>query len=176
MPYRITIEKYMPLFPEYWTNIYWVNALDMPTAQAVVPALINAEKALYTNVVTITKARVDDGVPGTDVFSTSIHNVVGTRATPASEMMPLFVVLRVDFGSLDGGRPSRKYLRGVLWETDGTHASLNAPLLTLAANYGLAVVGTAVCDPQGFDLNSAAPWSAPAMRQLRRGSKRKVIP
>lgn len=176
MPYRITIEKYMAAVSEYWVNVYWVSALDMPTALAKVTPLVNAEKALYGAGVTITKSRVDDGDPNTDVSTTVVHNIAGTRTGMTGDQLPLWVTARVDFSATDGGRPSRKYLRGVLWETETSMTTLIAGMSTLLANYGLAVVSEGVCDPQGFDLTVAAPFMSPQMRQLRRGSKKKVIP
>lgn len=178
MPYRITVEKYNPAFAEYWTNVYWALVNTLSDASVVADSIVTAERPLYVPSTTITKARLDDGMPDTEVFQTNIYNQAGTRDTTGlGDLVPLFVVDRVDFGTV-GGRPSRKYLRGGLCEADvGAAGALSTARLTLLANYGLAIVGgTGICDVDGQDLTVAAPWRQAAMRQLRRGSKKKVTP
>jgi hypothetical protein len=176
MPFRVTTEKYFATAGEYWTNVYWVAANTMADAITAANSLCTAELALYYNHTVLTKARIDDGNENTDISNTVIKNQTGTRGANTTDMLPLFICARVDFGATDGGRPSRKYLRAVLAEGDTGMAALTTGVLTLLANYGLAVVGTTACDPQGFDLTAASPFTAPQMRQLRRGSKKKVIP
>jgi len=176
MTWRVTVEKYFATAGEYWTNVYHIAATTMPDAITAANAICSAELPLYYNHTVLTKARIDDGIEDTDVSNTIVKNLTGTRGANTTDMLPLFITSRVDFGATDGGRPSRKYLRGTLAEGDTGMAALTNTMLTLLANYGLAIVGTSVCDPQGFDLNSAAPFTAPQMRQLRRGSKKKATP
>ena len=176
MPYRVTVEKHYAAFQAYWTNIYWITAADLAAGLTQAQAIVNAEKPLYANHITITKARVDDGVPETEQFSTLVPNAVGTRATPAGDDFPLFLTARVDFQVADNGRPCRKYLRGVLFESDSGIAVLGAGIKTILQTYATAIAATTACDPQGFDIVSGAPFGAPQMRQLRRGSKRPATP
>lgn len=171
---RLTIEKYFAGLGEYWTNIYWTDG-TISEAGSALAAIIAAERALYYPTVTITKARVDDGVPNTDVFVTSVINQAGTRAA-SSDPLPLFAVARVDFSIAGQGRPGRKYLRGVLQENDTASFNIVSGLLTSLQTYADAVVAAGVTDEEGQAFSSGAPALQVGMRQLRRGSKKKITP
>jgi hypothetical protein len=173
---RITIEKFCaPLNGEYWTNIYHVNAADVAAAVPLMDAIVAAEASVLYASCIITKGRVDDMVENTDVYFTKVYNTPGgVSTTNAGEFMPLFNVVRVDFGSTAGGRPSRKYYRGCLGETDTGGVTLTSGLLSRFATFVVTMIGTGYCDSSGADINSGATWPQPAMRQLRRGSKKKV--
>lgn len=176
MPYRITVEKYYGGGNKYWTNVYHTTAGDFAAATAVGTAIANAELPLYVSGIVISKFRIDDMTPNTDNFITKPVNLPGTRAAKAAgvELLPFFVVARVDFGPSGFGRPSRKYLRGVLWEDDGNLTSITAAMNTILQNYGAAIVNAGVTDESGNDLQTSAVWQAFAMRQERRGSKKKT--
>jgi hypothetical protein len=83
----------------------------------------------------------------------------------------------VDFDVSGGGRPSRKYLRGALLEGDVNFMTLTSAITTPANTFADAIVaiGTIV-DPQGNGFLDGVVWPAPQMRQLRRGSKKKITP
>lgn len=175
--YRVMVEKHWAALNEFWTNVYYASGASLSDIATVATALVNAERPLYTAACTITKTHVDDMVPDTDVFETIPRNLSGTRTEPtSSHLAPLFVVARVDFAVAGGGRPSRKYLRGVLWETDFNISALESGMLTLLNTYATAVASSGACDPQGQDIASGSAKNAPAMRQLRRGSKKKLTP
>lgn len=174
--WRGTLQKYWAAAGAYWTNVYWIDAVDIITAGNVLGNIKTAELPLYTSGIVITNGRVDDAIQDTDVYLTLPYNNAGTRAGPTSEIAPLWVTSRVDFGVSGMGRPSRKYLRGTLWEEDFSYNALSAGQLARLNTYGAAIVAQAVVDPDGQDLISYAPWNAPQMRQLRRGKKRRVIP
>jgi hypothetical protein len=176
MPYRVTVEKFMAAVGEYWTNVYWTETNDMAIAIAAGNDIVNAEKAIHSSLITITKFRVDDGQANTEISDTTVLNVAGTWESNLADLMPLFVVGRVDFKVVGGGRPSRKYLRGVFIEQEATMASITAPAIARLQTYATAIAAANVCDPQGQQVSSGAPFPAPAMRQLRRGSKKKVTP
>jgi hypothetical protein len=171
--YRLTIEKYWSFASEYWTNVYHVNAADPAAAVPLMDAIVAAEASIHWNTVNITKGRIDDMQPDTDVFFTKVYNTPGSF-NAATEPLPLFVVTRIDFGSTAGNRPSRKYYRGTLTEGEVTHNSLLAGLQTRMTGFITSIIGTGYCDEKGNDINSGALWPQPAMRQLRRGSKKKV--
>lgn len=171
---RITIEKFAPLFNEYWTNVYW-TAGNIADAAAVLVALIQAERAVHYTTVTLTKGRIDDGLENTDAFVTTVINTAGLRASTA-EPYPLFAVARVDFSITGQGRPGRKYLRGVLEEDTANGLNLTAGMLTVLNTYASDVVAAGVSDPQGSAFVSGAAHPRVAMRQLRRGSKKPVTP
>lgn len=175
-PFRIIVEKYMASNGEYWVNQYWTPAVDLDAANTVAASVMAAERLLYWNGVTITKTRVDDNTPLTDQFITVPQNLAGTRATPASNSAPLWVTARVDFAVAGNGRPSRKYLRGVLFEEDFSSIDLSTTVKTLLQTYANTIVGLNICDPDMQDLLSGAPFNAPQMRQLRRGSKKPATP
>jgi hypothetical protein len=175
--FRMTVEKYAANQAEFWTNVYWLTGTTVNDFGPEVTAVVNAEKALYPEWVKITKVRIDDATPDTDVSKAYVQNISGTRALVAgNQWAPLFVVARVDIETATG-RPSRKYLRGVLFEADFDTASLTGGITALLQSYGNALVASAaLVDVDGQDFTAAAPYPAPAMRQLRRGSKRKVTP
>lgn len=174
--YRLTIEKFHSASAEYWVNRYYVNAASLADASLASNGIVDAEKACYPAGVIITKSHVDDDVPLTENYETTVRNLAGTRTTPTGDAMPLFVVARVDFTVAGGGRPSRKYLRGVLFESDASFSTLGSGILALLSTYASSVAASGACDPQGQDIVAGVPWNAPAMRQLRRGSKKKDIP
>lgn len=172
----MTIEKYRADVHEYWTNIYHLVATDVGDALTYTDSIVAAERPLYTGAVTITKGRVDDALPNTDVSAVKVFNVAGTRTPPLEHAVPLFVVARVDFTVLGGGRPSRKYLRSVFYEADISFTIIEAPVKALLQTYANAVCSTGMCDVDNQAFVVGVPFPAPAMRQLRRGSKKKKDP
>jgi hypothetical protein len=174
--FRLQIEKFHSNANEYWVNRYFLNAASLADATLASNGIVDAEKALYMPEITITKSHVDDNAPNTSVFETVIRNLPGTRANVAADRMPLFVVVRVDFTVAGGGRPSRKYLRGILNEGEVSFTTLAAGVVTLVDQYAANVAASGACDPQGQDIIAGVTWKAPAMRQLRRGSKKKLTP
>lgn len=174
--FRAQIEKFHQYTSEYWVNRYFINAATIEDAAVSMNGIRDAERQLYTSFITVTKGHVDDMQPNTDVYLTPTWNMAGTRPAPTGQMFPLFVVARVDLTVAGYGRPSRKYLRGVLWEGDADINLLEANMLTMLGQYGTNIAAAGACDPQGQDIISGAGFPAPAMRQLRRGSKKKVTP
>ena len=174
--WRGTLQKYWGQAASYWTNVYWIDAATIIEAGAVLSSIRTAELPLYTSGIIITNGRVDDAIPGSDVYLTLPYNNAGTRSAPTSDIAPLWVTSRVDFGVCGMGRPARKYLRGTLWEEDFTYNGLSANQLSRLNTYGAAIVGLAVTDPDGQDLVSANPFPSPQMRQLRRGKKKPSTP
>lgn len=172
MPQRITVELYMPSQAEYWTNRYFTTDA-VNAAGDTIDGLAAAYYAIGWSDIMVTKIRIDDNVENTDNYDTVTFNQFGSNAIGSEQHLPLFNVARVDFDVAGGGRPSRKYLRGLLTESGVTFTSLGSTTLTGLNSFGDAIValGT-ICDPQGNLFVDAVPWPAPAMRQLRRGSKK----
>lgn len=176
MPMRATIEKFLPAQGEYWTNVYWLDYLTPAAALEAVRDIVTAERTVHLPAVQFTKFRVDDGVEDTEIWETETLNVAGLSTT-TGEMMPLFVVARVDFSVAGGGRPSRKYLRGVLTEETVNAFMLNTGIRGVLQNYADGVIAAGgVCDVDGQGFSNGSPFAQPGMRQLRRGSKRKPVP
>lgn len=174
--WRLTVEKVYNA--EYWTNVYWLEATDRAQARARGQAIANIERSVLDTRCVLTKFRVDDGTPNTDEYSTVAINLPGTKDNSTSELMPLFVVARVDF-TVDGGSPSRKYLRGVLTEADvqGPFTLINPKLDFLQNFYAAPTAGSAgFVDVDGELIDGGVVSSLVGMRQLRRGSKKKLTP
>lgn len=173
--FRLTLEKYNSGFAEYWTNIYWCNVAVITDAVPLLTSLMNAERPLYWASTVITKGRVDDAVKLTDNFRTVTFNAAGTRASPTGDAYPLFAVSRVDFTVADGGRPSRKYLRATIADEDTAGATaLAAAAVTRLQTYADAIVAAGLCDVDLAAITAGAVWPNIAMRQLRRGSKKRL--
>lgn len=174
--FRITIEKYLASQAEYWTNVYWAEGTTLADAATVANAIYPLERMMYLPSVIITKYRVDDGQPNTDVFTTVPLNLPGTSGL-TGDAMPLFVVARFDFQA-GSGRPSRKFYRGVLTElwvdAFGAISSSGMSSLTSWAQQIGDVPGYVDVDGDAIIQGSAHPRAG--IRQLRRGSKKKSTP
>lgn len=177
--HRVTIEKHQPSVGEFWTNVYFVNVNDRPAAIPIMDALVAAERALYIGPtgIYITKGRIDDRNPATpEAFTTKVYNLAGQRTGTTGGQAPLWVTVRVDLSTGDTGRPSRKFLRGVLTEDDFNMVSLSGTVQSLVVGYIQAVVNAGIVDVDGQNITNGALFNAPQMRQLRRGAKKKVTP
>lgn len=161
---------------EYFTNRYLVSEGSVGAAVAHVAPLVDLEKQFFGTSVVFDKARVSDGVPGTDSYV--IVPLTGTGGvTSGSNPTPLFNVMRVDLG-VGAGRPSRKYYR--VYVTQGQQNGVNWTtgfVETVQVNWN-AMIASAVplCDPQGQLIISATAFLPVGMRQVRRGSKKKNQP
>jgi len=173
---QIDIEKRLGL--EYWTNRYLCSfQVGTVEAESLATLLMDAERKLYFPDVSINKIRIASAAPDDNVFQSWSPGTTGSRGQLATARLPLFCVLRVDFGA-GLGRPSRKYIRGCLTEIDviGDVLDWNASGALFSA-YGQAVSdAVGVVDPQGDDLNGFSVYRSVGMRQLRRGSRRRSTP
>jgi hypothetical protein len=177
----------MPLFQmdsqkvyqnEYWTNRYILSATDLSTAVTAAGFIRAAERACHYDIVTLDKYRVSDMVQGTDVYQVISDNVAGTRASSGGQFLPLFNVIRVDFNTVGGGRPSRKYLRAPIGEGEQNGGVLDPAVITFYMNNfvtPLVALGNFV-DVDGQAFSTGSVFRLVGMRQLRRGSKRKATP
>lgn len=174
MPMRLTVEKEYQ--GEFWTNVYWLNVANPPAGNAAAEAVVNAERSTLDNRCIITRYRIDDAVPLTDNYHTVVLNVTGASANATIELMPLFSVVRVDL-TVAGSRPSRKYFRGYLLESivEGPFNISASAITSFQTNLADALAAIPeLCDVDGQDVVGAKVWPKVAMRQLRRGSKKKV--
>jgi len=160
---------------EYWTNRYIIAAADMAAATSIAIGLTNIERSISFAPILHTKVRVSDGQPGTDVYQITNINLFGLLAMSTNTFLPLFNVVRVDFNTAGGGRPSRKYLRGCLGENNVTFNSIDAAhITTINTNYTQPLIDlVGFVDVDGQEIVSGGCHPFVAMRQLRRGSKRK---
>lgn len=174
-PFRLTIEKYYN--GEYWVNVYWLNVATLSAGGPPAEAIYNAERAIHLTGITFTKYRLDDATPNTDQYITVVKNQLGQRV-PSGDPVPLFVTARFDM-STTVGRPSRKYFRGVLTEADlagyGTIEAASATSLQNAWSVPILAVDEYV-DVDMTAFTTAALFPFANVRQLRRGSKKKLTP
>lgn len=177
--YQVDIEKTMVLNTGntyYWTNSYHVVAGDQVTAVNHGNSIVVMEKAIHAANQTFTKMRVRN----VSVLGMSPTIVVlsgpGGRTAPADQL-PAYCTARIDFGKAVG-RPCRKYLRINIGELEQTNGILSAALITaLTNNYMNPLVALGVvADPSGDIIVNGSIITPVQMRQLRRGSKRKVGP
>jgi hypothetical protein len=174
--FALDIEKKLTFDPETWTNRYIVEATDLTLALLSSEAIYDAEVAIHLDVVQFTRYRVSDMDPDTDTFVIVPKSDTGARTT-TGQTLPLFNVVRVDFPA-GTGRPSRKYLRLPIQESEQANGDLDTGLIALVnTDYG-TVLGdiSAYVDVDGEPLGSGVAHPRVGMRQLRRGSKRKLTP
>lgn len=177
MPYRITIQKFTAGYGLYWTNRYLTTISNMADAKGVMDRLVAAERVLYTSGTVITNGRVDDNVEDTDEYATTAYNLPGTRAAVATDFIAPWVVGRVVFSVADLGRPLQKYIRMFVSEGDTAGPfALSSAAMAILNQYATAVVAEPICDPAGNLVVAGAAFPNVAMRQLRRGKKKKDTP
>jgi hypothetical protein len=172
--YKIDIEK--QLGTEFWSNSYLTDDPGLIDAIATAQDIVARERLVTHNTITFTKFRVSDVGPG-GVTSTVVIGLPG-QGNASGTVLPLFNVARVDFTAA-AGRPSRKYLRGAI--TTGAvlpggmlEATIREYINTSYANPMAADLN--YVDVQGDEINSGACNMTIGMRQLRRGSKRRLNP
>ena len=172
--YSVDIQKYYGT--EFWTNRYMVEAASLTAADAIGAAITELEKAVTNNRITFDKRRTSSIVEGDEeyVITSLATPGEGTDATP---LYPLFNVVRVDF-SPGSGRPSRKFLRGVLTEGHADGMNLTSTISTfVATEYAVPLRDLAgFVDVDGQTFLSATVYNQISMRQLRRGSRRRTTP
>lgn len=173
--WKLDIEKLLQ--GEYWSNRYIIEEASLATALLAAEPIVDAERSIHQTVVNFTKYRVSDMVLGTDIYQTVTINLPGL-STQSDQWLPLFNVVRVDFNTVGGGRPSRKYLRlpiSEVWTQNGN--LVNTFVSEIQINYADALIDLPQyvdVDGQAFSNASVSPYVG--MRQLRRGSKRKLAP
>lgn len=173
---QIDIEKVY--LGEFFSNRYLCSlAVSGTIGDAVVAAVVAAEKQAMYDQVFFLRARHSTLTPGDDVYRNYVLTGSGVRPTPVDGLLPQFNVIRVDFQPT-AGRPSRKYLRGTLAEKDIVGSTIDPILIGTNINAYIAAIVAEddIVDPQGDDLVSGTAIPTVAMRQLRRGSKRRTTP
>jgi hypothetical protein len=172
-----TLDVQKELRGEYWTNRYVLDGVSLLALTAPANAIVAAERAITLGDVRIVSYRISDRIAGGDVYIVQPVGVLGQR-TVATQALPLFDVARVDF-SVGQGRPSRKYLRGVLAEGDQTNYG-ELELTTVQFiddNYANIVSDVPeYVDVDGQQIAYGRCYPYVGMRQLRRGSKRRSQP
>jgi len=163
---------------EIFTNRYLVSiGPASPTSGGLIAAIVAAEKLAMYNTVAFLRARHRTIVEGDDDYFITVLTGAGARLPGANPLIPLFNVVRIDFAA-NFGRPSRKYLRGCLSEADLNGMNIEATTTTgVLTQYKDAILAQdEIVDPQGDTFLSGQVIPQVAMRQLRRGTRRRTLP
>lgn len=177
--YQIDVEKRFG--EEYWTNVYYVEAADLAEANTIAGKIGGQEANIHFGYVTFTKARIRTAAAGDEIYVTRPFNFVGTADPNGGALLPLFNTIRVDFAAISG-RPSRKFYRGCLVAANVAHhgkiveAHAAAVEAKVDAFFEEGLAQVPLRDVDGQELLSASVARDIAMRQLRRGTKRKLQP
>lgn len=172
--WQIDVEK--RLATEFFTNVYHVDQASQADAIDAANLIVQQERLLHHVDIIVTKYRIAT-YPGPSEGTIYAVNLPCSGASGA--YLPLFNVLRVDF-AVGVGRPSRKYYRIAIAETsqengEFTNAELTAyqgvidDLMAFGSSVGLV-------DVDSQPILSGNVFRQVGMRQLRRGSKRRLQP
>ena len=171
--FKVDIQK--KLGEEYWTNTYTVNESTIQAARDVGLLIVNQERNFHLNVVVFDRLRVSTPVEGDNEFIIVPLSELGRRDTFEGEVLPLFNTLAVLYGT-GVGRVGRRYYRGCLNETDVFDGRVVLTLISDVGLYTQNILSFGVAKANGTPYTTATPVREVAMRQLRRGSKRRLRP
>jgi hypothetical protein len=169
--YQLDIEKF--LNGEYWSNRYFVSSSTIAAAEILGQTIVAAERLFHSSLVTFTKLRTSTVAAGDDSYITTILDQLGAFSA-TGDLLPLFNVVRVDFNKDGGGRPYRKLYRGCLGEGLVTGSVITSGSFIEALQDGLDAIDGIVSDGLGTALFTGVLINRIAMRQLRRGSRRRT--
>jgi hypothetical protein len=161
----------------YWTNQYHIEAGDYTSALTTAVQITDIERTIHTTRVQYNALRVK--LKGTPHGASQIQPLsgYGTYAATGSDKLSYWNVVRCDF-AVALGMPNRKYLRTLMDEAMIFGLSLsNGYHDFIQTNYVLALLqvpGLRSNHDQLFVDGVCKPNVA--MRQMRRGSKRKARP
>jgi len=170
--YKVDIQKSHGA--EFFTNVYYIEVATLTAGENVARAIADAEKLAHVADVQFLSARVSDLGSGESFIVVAIG---GTGSVFPSTWLPLWNVLRVDLYPATG-RPSRKYYRLPINEADSINGTFeltffNGPVTSLVS--GLANIPE-LRDVDGQPFVRMQAFRPIAMRQLRRGSRRRTQP
>lgn len=179
-----TVQVFKEGYGEKWSNRYLIEASSLAAAVICAPAIATAERGVHLDTVLFTYMRVSDLVAANDNYATIPVNNTGQTNASASAL-PLFNTVRVDIDVEGFGRPSRKYYRLPLMETDQDNHALSGTLVSAMAamvNAMIAAVDSAgggdgeLVDPDGQSWVTATTFPRVQMRQLHRKRRRAAPP
>lgn len=176
--FQVDVEK--RLLSEYFSNVYYLQSPTIASAVTDAGLIVAFERSIMLDNVNFTKQRVRTTTVGDDVYALTTLSGLGSRSSSGGTL-PLFNTLNVVLSAVVG-RPSRKYYRGVLQESDIDFTSVSVGLLgTVTTNANTLLTAMAAADSALVDIDntgifSMLPVSEVGMRQLRRGSKRRAQP
>jgi len=175
---NLRIEIVKRLGNETWSNDYLSALTTLDAGADIADELVEWERQVHGNMVTIEYALVSTITPGDRVFRHITYNVQGIPTI--AEYLPLFCTIRMDLITADSD-PGRKYYRQPIPEngqangflTGSTVASFN----TAIATYLQPIIDvSAFVTPKGNAITSAVVYDRVQERQLHRRRKKKVTP
>jgi len=168
--YNVTVEKSMvsgPFVGEKWSNVYHVNAADLVTADEHADDIAELEQAIYPDNIVIVRLSTR-GAPGSGIgFSRNVY-LAGTRGTgDPTTQLPLFNAVLYQFLPAEG-RPSPKYMRTALDESEVTSGLLDTALTDdMSSDWAAPLVALGfVCDESGQAFAGYSHKQGVQMRQL----------
>jgi hypothetical protein len=172
--FQVDVEKQQG--SEYWTNVYHVVAVDIGDATSQAGFIVLHEREIHSDNVGFVKYRVGTYPISDGDFSLVPLSGTGSR-THSGDQLALFNVARVDL-RLPLGRPCRKYYRAPIYEGDQADGALTIAFRGIVDTAVEAMIadGVNLCDPDGNLVTDAVTAVPVGMRQLRRGSRRRVTP
>jgi hypothetical protein len=172
--WQVDVQK--RLGTEYWTNVYHCARSNQESAKLFAEGVIALERILHQNIVAFISYRVAP-FPGPSEGTIVPIGLFGTGGT--NTYLPLFNVLRVDFPA-PTGRPSRKFYRLPLAENAQIDGNIEPTLVAAyqvhVDNYFASPDSAGMIDVDGQLLVSGRVMPPVGMRQLRRGSRRRITP
>lgn len=170
--WQVVIQK--QLGSEYFVNDYHVQATSPTDAKIKGLQIVEIEKDVHRNIVAFVNMRVRLA-PSTG--QGTIYPLSGAGDDPIGAYLSLFNVIRVDLAP-EFGRVGRKYLRLPIPVAGVNNGNLTPEYrLSLQTGYTVPLLNLGfVCKPNGQVFLSGAVQTAVGMRQLRRGSKRRLQP
>lgn len=175
------VQSFKSFLTDKWTNRYFLEAADLNAAIVGADIIQNAEAQFHKDDVALFQIRVSDTNPATDIFSVAPTLDVGLGG-PAVDWLPLFNTVRVDLRVQGFGRPSRKYYRLPINETEHTSTNISSTLATLVQESLVTMIAalssndTPLVDPDGQLLTSPTVRLPVQMRQLHRRRRRAPAP
>ena len=178
----------MPLFTidiqkvqgtEYWTNRYVVNDTSLGTASVSAEVIANREIQFHSKNLRYDRIRIRPLAAGGDNYIILPFAFDGGYdGGDIGSQIPLFNVVRVDM-AVSEGRPSRKYFRTGLTESmviGSTVEEVYRQFVDTQMELMRTNLGGKLVDVDGQGINSMTVFPAVGMRQLRRGSRRRLQP
>jgi hypothetical protein len=172
--YKLITQKFFG--SEYWVNDYYFTATDLDDADSKAQPIVDAEIATHLVGITFDMYRISTVEPDDGIFR-NFSVLAACTAVGGGDILALFNCARVDFPAAVG-RAGRKYLRGVLSEGGVAFDTLGSGTrIAINDSYAnpLRLLGY-LEKPNGTLLVDAVVHPKLAMRQLRRGSRRRTTP
>lgn len=173
------VEVFKSYQGEKWENVYLLQGTSIELAATAGAEIAEMERRFHLDQVMFDYVRVSSTIEGDDLYVTIPIGQPGLRGAQ-SDMYPLFATLRVDILVVGSGRPSRKYYRGVLEESEVQGGFISGSLRSsVSAVIDEVIAGSEafpqlpLVDPDDQPWDSAVVYPKPQMRQLTRGRRRR---